>query len=670
MPKRAETVRTLAVLLASAVIFAAMARPMAQGKVYITDDLGNFHLPLRAFYASCLAAGDRFNWCPSLFCGLDLHGEGQCGLFHPWHLLIYRLLPLDLAFNFELLASYPMLFGGTYLLLRRWGLPRDACSLGAMVFALAGFNIYHYRHLNLVAVIAHLPWLLLLADTALRSADSRRVAWARFGVGLLTASQILLGHPQSVLFSALAEGFYAAMLALRGGVTLARLAAWSAAKLLGVLGAGAQLLPSWDALGRSVRHQPTRAFVAFGSLPPANVIQWLAPYAYLSRVVAPPVRIPELNLNLPPAGSPNDWRTHEFGLYVGAIAPVLLGWLALRHRSLGPRKRLVLAAMGLGTIALVLAVGKYSPVFRVSWRMPLMSLFRVPARYVVLVHGAVAVLAAVAFADLARVSSRRQAMPWRALWPLGLLPVASLAITAGVVLLARRWPEPLLSEYIASRHALVAGPVLIFGTTALVVAAARGWSHALVGLLLFAGLDQGVYAVTYLRSFPRVSLAEYAASRKLPPGRPGDRIVRVSAHQDNTQTIRGYSLVIGYAGLAPRRRLDYFKTSSQRVAGAQWLEVEDSDYQPHWTPVPNPMPRARLVSRVVASDDPNRDIDRIDVATMALVDRAPTWPAAEPGTAKIVTDRPGSIDVETNAESPQFLILTEMHHPGWRVLVD
>jgi hypothetical protein len=51
--------------------------------------------------------------------GFYLHGEGQVGLFHPLHQLLYRLLPLGPAFNLELIANYVALFGGTVWFLRR-----------------------------------------------------------------------------------------------------------------------------------------------------------------------------------------------------------------------------------------------------------------------------------------------------------------------------------------------------------------------------------------------------------------------------------------------------------------------------------------------------------------------------------------------------------------------
>ena len=41
-----------------------------------------------------------------MFGGYYLFGEGQLGMAHPWHLLLYRFLPLTPAFNIEIVSSY------------------------------------------------------------------------------------------------------------------------------------------------------------------------------------------------------------------------------------------------------------------------------------------------------------------------------------------------------------------------------------------------------------------------------------------------------------------------------------------------------------------------------------------------------------------------------------
>src|SRR5262245_26462208 len=52
----------------------ALAWPFFVGRVYVADDLGEMHLPLRMFYARQLAAGEAFDWNPDLFGGFYLTG--------------------------------------------------------------------------------------------------------------------------------------------------------------------------------------------------------------------------------------------------------------------------------------------------------------------------------------------------------------------------------------------------------------------------------------------------------------------------------------------------------------------------------------------------------------------------------------------------------------------
>ena len=107
---------------------------------------------------------------PSLYGGFYVAGEGQLGGYHPWHWLLYRTLPLGAAFDIELLASYPLLFAGTFLLLSRLIGRRDAALVGAMAFTFGGFGLLHFVHPNAIAVVAHLPWLLWADATSARAA--------------------------------------------------------------------------------------------------------------------------------------------------------------------------------------------------------------------------------------------------------------------------------------------------------------------------------------------------------------------------------------------------------------------------------------------------------------------------------------------------------------------
>ena len=85
--------------VATAIMLIVFSYPLFSGMIYTFDDLQDLHLPTRSFYAKALSEGSDFTWCPDLFCGFDLHAEGQVGMYHPLHLLVYRFLPLNLAFN-------------------------------------------------------------------------------------------------------------------------------------------------------------------------------------------------------------------------------------------------------------------------------------------------------------------------------------------------------------------------------------------------------------------------------------------------------------------------------------------------------------------------------------------------------------------------------------------
>src|SRR6516164_7737241 len=99
-------------------------------------------------------------------------------MYHPLHLLLYRCLPLDLALNLEVWLNYPVLLGGMYFFLRRRGLPADAALFGAAVFTFSASTMLHFMHVNGIAVVAHLPWLLLLIDVAMTARPRRPAALA------------------------------------------------------------------------------------------------------------------------------------------------------------------------------------------------------------------------------------------------------------------------------------------------------------------------------------------------------------------------------------------------------------------------------------------------------------------------------------------------------------
>jgi len=107
------------IALCCAALLVPLFLPLLTGRVFTKDDLAALHLPFRYLYREALRAGDSFLWTPAYRSGLYLYGEGEAGMAHPLHLLLYRFLPLGPAFNLEIISTYIAMLMGTGLLLRR-----------------------------------------------------------------------------------------------------------------------------------------------------------------------------------------------------------------------------------------------------------------------------------------------------------------------------------------------------------------------------------------------------------------------------------------------------------------------------------------------------------------------------------------------------------------------
>ncbi|MBI1901777.1 MAG: hypothetical protein HYS13_11790 [Planctomycetia bacterium] len=659
--QRARRNLTAWTALAGLAAWAALATPYFLGRVYTADDLWAYHLPVRSFYADCLASGEPFDWMPQLFGGFFLTGDGQAGVYHPGHYLLYRFLPLPAAFDLELLLSYPCMGLGTWLFLKRH-LPRDAAAVGALVFTFSGFNLLHFVHPNAIAVVAHVPWLLWALDVLFRSPLPANRRWACAAVALLTGSQLLLGYPQYVWFSLLAEAGYAIVMWWNFTARL-RLVQFGAFKLLGAAVGAVQLFATWDYLHWSQRSAAPREFFEGGGLHPLNLVQLIGPYLFQDRVVG--------------------GNTHELGIYLGAMPVLLLVWLAFRWKHLGPSRAVAAVALTGGAFFLLLAMGEFAGLDRVQAWVPVVNKFRLPTRYAVLVQLAFAAAAAVAFADLMRVARIarctvvNQPGPERVVRVLWRIVGCALvlALVAGLA-----WGR----EHVAPLALRLAGPALLAVAALLVWMAVRGVRFAPAAIVLFTAADLAVYGGTYA-PWPSAHTLETALAT-IPSSAAAGRVVTELPATDravrygNQGTLRGWNQLDGYAGLEPARRLDYRAVESLRVAGvtrvlrtestAELAKLLPVSSDPAWLEVPQPLARARLVGGTLVSHDPAADLSRIDVSTTALVDRAMFFPPGSPGRAVVLEERPGYVRIETETDVSRLLVLAERYHPGWHATID
>jgi len=642
---------SVTMILCFALVFFALAGPLVAGRLYVTDDLGSFHIPIRWVYQTALQTHDTFLWAPQFFGGLYLHAEGQAGMYHPLHLLLYRTLSLQPAFSIELLLPYLVMFPGMYWFLRRLALPQPAALFGAFIFTFSGFNLLHFMHMNAIAIVAHIPWLLAAVDVLLRTSDRRQVALAQLFIALATASQLLLGYPQYVWFSLLAE---IAFVLFRFNTSVAgwRLGAFALATVLGFLLGSVQLLPTIDALRASTRSDPSLQFRISFSLDPANLIQLWSPYGLNGRV----------------AGE----NIHEFGLYNGSACTVALAWLFVRRRVFRGWRRL---AVGCGIFAgtmLFLALGHHGGIYPIIARLPILGLFRAPSRYILLVQLALSILAAVMIADLLGLAQHhKRVVSWSRLWPLA-IPVALSALTLAGYIWIMSTPIRFESAmYLSSFRRTALGMGLMVATTFLVVAAARGYRMAPLCVAVFAVADLSAWGLSYVWTIPPQDLQRFVERFPAPAEHPSSERIYVEqgssyASDQNVLVMKGYRIAGGYVALPPHRELRLEDALSEQLLGVRWAYRDG-----RWLARQDALPRVRLVAKAAVSRDVAQDIQTVDMRQTVLVDTAVgDLTEAAIGTAHIVTDRPGFIEVAISSSGRQLLVLSESYHPGWKAAAD
>jgi hypothetical protein len=188
-------------------------------------------------------------------------------------------------------------------------------------------------------------------------------------------------------------------------------------------------------------------------------------------------------------------------------------------------------------------------------------------------------------------------------------------------------------------------------------------------------LDQGVWGYTYVYGLTgqRVQpIDRLVASADAPhDARPGELLFEPlqqgsdMRNLSNLSLLRGLRRASGYVALVPARVLDPADSVTQRIAGVAW-RLDGAV----WSRVTGGMPRARLVSEARWSADIRADLHALDVSRVALVDTAVPPLSGEPGSTRLVSDRPGAIVVETTATGRQLLVVTERFHEGWAATED
>lgn len=393
----------------------------------------------------------RVWWDASVWGGFPAVGDSQLMLWYPPAILF----ALVKSWNAFLLSAYVLAASFTYAYVYALTRSRFAATVSGVCYGMSGFIIAHLGHAALVHAAAWLPlFILSLEMLTARSVDKqprvdelqradnprgdkeRSVAESRsvgelrgvdearsgdkvrgvgrarakfsrfwFAVATLTvACCALAGHPQIFVYTLLLGGAYALVrgwqIKGRGRWLYYFLCALSVLTGTGI--ACVQLVPTAELAALSLRASLGFAEFVSYSLPPRQTPMLLFPYLYGGS--------PGTLYDLPYFGAwgseAGGWGAGELSGYVGLLPLMLaaVGFITTRRR----RASLAWFWLAACAVAFLLALGDATPLARLTYRLPVINKFRVPARHFMELSLGISVLAGFgAQAVLEKLATRR-----------------------------------------------------------------------------------------------------------------------------------------------------------------------------------------------------------------------------------------------------------------------
>src|SRR6266498_3360215 len=324
--------------------------PATRGNLIISPDDGViFNIPIRVAVANLIHAGYVPLWNPYMFSGMPLFGAAQAGVAFPLN-WFYLLFSIPVATNLMMLSTYMLAALGAYLYARRSGASIAGAVATSLVWQWSAFMVAKVGQTNVVQTAALLPWVL----------------WAVDGYGMSGKRT---------------RGVLLAVVMARASSGRERTAyLWSLALLAaGIALAAVQLVPTVELLRQSLRATASYDFFSSFSLPPRFVLTFFAPFI-MGGGDGGLFRAPYIG----PA------FVGEYIAYVGD-ATIMLAIVALLLKR-DPRTKFWTLVV---VICLALAFGRLLPLnlYTLVYYVPVLDLFRVPARHLMEVEFALAVLA-------------------------------------------------------------------------------------------------------------------------------------------------------------------------------------------------------------------------------------------------------------------------------------
>lgn len=387
-------------------IFLCLSPFLLFGRMVANSDILSWALPFWSFFKTAVFNGQSFFWNPNTFSGFPSFVTATGGFFSPINYLVFRLLPLTVAYNW-LVFLYSVLAGFFCAqFLRLLKLSFWPAYLGGLVYIFGNWaNVFD---LPILQAVTFLP-LFFIIIWQLKSGWR----WIIYG-GLVTGLAFLSCHYHWLLMALIAGGFFALGVAyLNDKRYLEIILKFFAVFVIGVVIGAIQLIPAliYTVLSSRSAGLSFQAAAA-GAFWPQDFISWLLPHFH------------------------NAFGRVEQLRYFGILPLIFI------IAAFGLKSKRVKFFRWLFLGAIFLAVS-YSPFFWLAQKLPILNLLRVPSRWLFIGSFAAAVLAGFGLQQIGELEKKRvieiatKIIQW--------LGIFWLVLSGGATIIYYRFSQKILS---------------------------------------------------------------------------------------------------------------------------------------------------------------------------------------------------------------------------------